>query len=87
MPGRGVFITLNDAAATDKLGWINVATGAATVIGTGVGRDAVYSLGYRGGALLGYGNDFAIKIDPVTGAGSAWNTATGIDSYGAASGP
>ena len=87
MPGRGVFITLNDAAATDKLGWINVATGAATVIGTGVGRDAVYSLGYRGGALLGYGNDFAIRIDPVTGAGSAWNTATGIDSYGAASGP
>jgi hypothetical protein len=87
VPGRGVFVTLNDADPTDKLGSINVATGAATVIGTGVGRDAVYALGHRAGVILGYGNGFSIQIDPVTGNGSTWNAATGIDAYGAASGP
>jgi hypothetical protein len=87
VPGHGVYITLNDAASTDKLGSIDVATGAATVIGSGVGRDAIYALGHHAGVILGYGNGFSIKIDPTTGAGSTWNAATGIDAYGAASGP
>jgi hypothetical protein len=87
VPGRGVYITLNDVDAVDKLGAIDVATGAATVIGNGVGRDGIYALGHQGGIILGYGNGFSIKIDPTTGAGTTWNAATGIDSYGAASGP
>lgn len=87
LPGRGMYITLNDSDATDKLGLVDVATGAATVIGSGVGRDAVWALGHRAGVILGYGNGFAIKIDPITGAGTPWNAATGVDAYGAASGP
>jgi hypothetical protein len=87
VPGRGMFITINDAASTDKLGSIDVATGAATVIGTGVGRAGVYGLGHRAGGIIGYGNDYVIKIDPTTGAGSTWNASTGVNAYGAASSP
>lgn len=85
LPGQGMFITLNDPAVQDKLGLIDMATGAAAVIGIGVGRDAVYALGHRGGKLLGYGDDFVIEIDPMSGAGTTLNASTGFAAIGAAS--
>lgn len=87
VPGRGVFIALDDSGSTDKLGSIDLASGAATVIGAGVGRSGVFALGHRAGVILGYGGGYAIEIDPTTGAGTTWNAATGITAYGAASGP
>ena len=84
VPGKGMYITLNDPASTDKLGSVDLATGVATVIGTGVGRDAVYALGHRAGKLLGYGDDYVIEIDLMSGAGTTVNGSTGVVAIGAA---
>lgn len=67
-------------AVLRRLTFVIVATALAAC-----GIDAVGTLADL--MLLGYGTDYAIKIDPITGAGSTWNASTGIVSYGAASGP
>lgn len=87
VPGKGIFITLTGGGGGDLLGNINVATGAATVIGSGVGVSNVYALGWRGGQIIGYADGVAIRIDPATGAGTSLNGATGVSAFGAAAGP
>lgn len=59
------------AIPKDFLARINPATGGATVIGTGIGFNQVWGLGYWYGVLYGFAkNGKVVAIDPDTGVGT-----------------
>jgi hypothetical protein len=84
VPGRGLLATvIVDGSATDYLARINPATGRATVIGN-TGFVDLWGLAYRSGFIYGFNPDGnLVKIDPATGAGSLFATAS-LEWYGAA---
>ena len=68
----------------DHLARVNPATGVATIIGSGIGTNTLYGLGYWGGVLYGFNSTGKmVSIDRQTGAGLVTTTMSGVSFWGA----
>lgn len=84
VPGAGLYGTFENGGS-DRLGKVDVATGAVTIVGD-TAQGNLWGLGQRGGKVLAW-NGGALSLSLASGAATSLVGSQGFTAYGAASGP